>query len=116
MKENPVQEDLFQPVGAPQLTPWSSEPPPCSGWWQARVRRFPTHFQPQRRYYDAERKQWSLPVIKEMDDHESLRRRFIPALLGQAAEIEWCGLAQPHPDGYTQEQWDALDAAYGGRA
>lgn len=95
------------------MTDWSKEPPPCVGWWATRFRFKPSHFQPQRRFWDG--KVWSLPVLPAMmDDFETQRRRFMAA--GTPNDyIEWRGLAEPHPDGYTAEQWAELDACYGGR-
>jgi len=76
------------------LTPWSSGPPPSSGWWKTRLRTNPAELmQPQRRWYDAKIKTWSRLAMPHFTDDEcAIAKELCTGV--NADNIEWCGLAQ----------------------
>lgn len=84
------------------LTTWEASAlhrPPYIGWWKTRRASCPNVLQPQRRWWDGHR--WSRPVTVLHGDDEADEIALQPARDDINAEIEWCGLLCPHPDGYT---------------
>ena len=81
------------------LTPWvvtSDRPPPTTGWWKTRRTSSPNILQPQRRWWDG--KKWSAAVLLVDTDEEAEDQATEPT---NAHDIEWCGLREPHPAGYS---------------
>lgn len=80
-----------------ELTDWSRERPPCSGWWEIkqRVARAPD---PMNYWYDAPSGNWFRGVPVTL----SREARAIPhgQLMGA---FEWRGLRAPWPEGYSYE-------------
>ena len=84
------------------LTAWKSaafEPPPTTGWWRTRKATSPLLLQPQRRWWDG--RNFSLPVLVNFDDEDEAEQLLVCPALIPPINIEWCGLKEPHPSGYS---------------
>lgn len=85
------------------LTPWVNAavmPPPTNGWWKTRRVSSPELIQPQRRWYDG--KVFSGPVTLADCDEEAECVALLDTTV-PLSDIEWCGLAGPHPSGYEYQ-------------
>lgn len=85
------------------LTPWTLTAvtaPPTIGYWKTRLVSSPKVGQPQRRWWGGREAGWSLPITPGDDDEDADWATGRPTHRG-FYDIEWCGLCQPHPGGYT---------------
>lgn len=89
---------------SPKLTytEWKDGPPPSEGWWPA-SRCEDKHT---RRWFSAT-SGWSKPASGMCDvvmDRITETGIVVPDEVATHQEqIQWCGLTEPHPDGYTYE-------------
>lgn len=95
-----------------QETPFvktSEQKPPLPGWYKTRRSLAPNMLQPQRRWWSGAG--WSLPAFLEDTNDWARRQGCLSAetVSEELGEIEWCGLAVPHPE--WNLHWE--EVAYG---
>lgn len=84
-------------IGFTAFVKTSDHKPPLIGWWKTRREDIP--YSTPRRWWDGFN--WSLPVDPGDKDEEVNWWKARHAPMSLQSEIEWCGLKEEHPAGYS---------------
>lgn len=95
MKQQELELDKVAFLGI-QFTDWAKGSPPCCGWWPTDVHALQeAPDNAPRRFWNGQ--WWSKPAYPD-DTAEAVElARGSPSVFQSP---HWCGLKQPHPDGY----------------